>query len=201
MILLIRKKLNSRRGASLGVALLLTLICLLFSASILAFSTASNAGTVKADDNDRAYYLTASALDLMAECFSNKTITYYDGGELGLGTYAVQSDSELASAIILSFAEDGSTSQSWPISITYDGKTADIGLTIECKDIYFDPSLTITVTSISYDGKLLPLSDKTTMHLAASEVRHFNEMEDYDSLECRYTTFTYAPASIQKARW
>lgn len=63
----LRKKLGSERGASILLALLMLLVCMMVGASVLA-AAASNAGKVKSNQTEQQKYLTlSSAVQLVAD--------------------------------------------------------------------------------------------------------------------------------------
>lgn len=71
----LRKKLNSRRGASILIALLFLLVCMMVAASVL-MAAASNAGKLKSNRDEQQNYLTlSSAVNLIVDELENTVYT------------------------------------------------------------------------------------------------------------------------------
>lgn len=194
---LVFSKLHSRRGASLGVALLLTLMVLLFAASILAFSASANSKTVKADDNDRAYYLCASAMTLFSDAFSNKTIAIdYAHGAYAENTYSAgyPSASMVATAVFDQILND--ESEMFPITLSHD----DTDVTIVARAILSaDYSLTVTVESVSYNGSDLVLPARNMIMIPTVSVKTYTVSDPSGDIE--RTELVYGTAMLQTIRW
>ncbi len=71
----IRRKLRSRRGASITFALLIFLVCAVVGSVVLTAATAASGRMSKLAEMDQRYYSVTSAADLLAQELSNKTVT------------------------------------------------------------------------------------------------------------------------------
>ena len=67
----IRRKLNSRKGASITFALLLFLVCAVLSSVIIVAATAASGRMSKIAETDQRYYAVTSAAELLKNLFKD----------------------------------------------------------------------------------------------------------------------------------
>lgn len=72
---MIRKKLGSQSGASITFALLLFLVCSVVSVIVLVAGTTTSGRMASQARSDQRYYAVASAVELLKQDFSQKTVT------------------------------------------------------------------------------------------------------------------------------
>lgn len=74
MLCAVKKKLNSQRGASLSIALLLFLVCLAVSSVVLTAGTAAAGRLSELKKMDQRYYSVTSAAELVRDLVSSETV-------------------------------------------------------------------------------------------------------------------------------
>ncbi len=73
----IRRKLNSRKGASITFALLLFLVCAVLSSVIIVAATAASGRMSKIAESDQRYYAVTSAAEFLKDIIENDTNNVY----------------------------------------------------------------------------------------------------------------------------
>ena len=71
----IRKKLNSRKGASITYALLIFLVCAVVGSAVLVAGTVSSGRMSQVAEYDQRYYAVTSAARLMIKLIDDQTVT------------------------------------------------------------------------------------------------------------------------------
>ena len=80
----IKRKLRSRRGASITFALLIFLVCAVVSVAVVVAGSAAAGRMSQRAETDQRYYAVTSAAELLCDDFKGKTVTVvYDQGSEG----------------------------------------------------------------------------------------------------------------------
>lgn len=108
----IKKKLRSRRGASLTFALLIFLVCTVVGAVVLAAATAASGRMSRLTEMDQRYFSVTSAADLLAQELSNKKVSI-----VRTQTY-VDSVSTVYTPVIDATTEEETLTEGIPVSST-----------------------------------------------------------------------------------
>lgn len=124
MLCAVKKKLNSQRGASLSIALLLFLVCLAVSSVVLTAGTAAAGRLSELKEMDQRYYSVTSAAELVRDLVTEAPVEFTQTKTTttvsGTTTVTVQTDigdSVLkAAAAKLVFGDDVNTMDAWLLS-------------------------------------------------------------------------------------
>ncbi len=79
----IKRKLNSRRGASITWALLIFLVCAVVGSAVLVAGTTASGRMSKLAENDQRYYAVNSAVRMLRKTMENETVTVVKEKEEG----------------------------------------------------------------------------------------------------------------------
>lgn len=162
-----KKKLHSRQGASMSIALLLFLVCLAVSSVVLTAGTAAAGRLSELKKMDQRYYSVTSAAELVRDMVSSETVggktvpsrtvtftqtktTQTSGGGTTSAVHTDIGDSLLSEATArLTFGSDTNTMDAWLLT---GGEAGDWNQSF---DITSDKTLKVTVKAVIENGDLV----------------------------------------------
>lgn len=186
----LKKKLNSRRGASILLALLFMLMCILVAASVV-MAASSNAGKIKSNKEEQQKYLTlSSALNLIVD--ELQSVEYVGGYTYDVKTTEIPATTETPGPDEPSAADESdepATSPEPTIEITTYTYTLQPG------DLQYQqapsPSPALSVDDwgdLHKMGNLLPMDDYLDYFFAKEFSNKYHDKEDIGTT---YETYYY----------
>ena len=155
------EKLKSESGASLALALLFFLICVVIGSIVLTSATTASGRLANIADNDRRYYSVSSATSFVKEivekddysCYSNGGNISYDSSDSFMDVF-----SEKVLKYVLSSETSYSTDKNFTMTISGDDISTEdqnaSNVVVNIKQDAVDPRrLTITCTNNNEDEK------------------------------------------------
>ncbi len=174
----IGEKLNSQRGASITMALLLFLVCAVIGATVLTAGTAAAGRVSELAEMDRRYYAVASAAELLAHELNGREVVIEKRTKNDSTTTTVNgndiNDSDLSylSALVAHYAKHEANTQSLELTAEQD-QTVYVSSELDTNGI-----LKLTLSDSKEDTNAYQLV--MTLLPAVSELGEWKEETDGD---------------------
>ncbi len=208
----IKRKLRSRRGASITFALLIFLVCSMVSIAVVVAGSAAAGRMSQRAETDQRYYAVTSAVELLCDDFKGKTVTVvYEKGDLAsISAQSVDNNAileEVSKTLVRKIASEPESSATLSpddiFSLTTDGPAnSALDCTIKAY-VHKDGRVTFEVSNTNTDDSTKVYTLQTTFEANISE--SVSQYEDPSSSEPtvkqRVTTkLTWSLNSVRKGK-